>query len=77
MLVSYHAATGRGGDTPTGWLRGGKHGGKSGRRSTAGGMGRYGVWRTTSSTIDVRLYMSISVCWGVCILSRPPHWFLN
>jgi hypothetical protein len=24
MLVSYHAATGRGGDTPTGWLRGGK-----------------------------------------------------
>jgi len=23
MLVSYHAATGRGGDTPTGWLRGG------------------------------------------------------
>jgi hypothetical protein len=22
MLVSYHAATGRGGDTPTGWLRG-------------------------------------------------------
>jgi hypothetical protein len=52
MLVSYHAATGRGGDTPTGWLR------AAGRRRigvTAGGMGsgRYGVWRTTSSTIDV------------------------
>ena len=75
MLVSYHAATGRGGDTPTGWLRGGKTEYMTER--TAGGMGRYGVWRTTSSTIDVRLYMSISVCWGVCILSRPPHWFLN
>ena len=74
MLVSYHAATGRGGDTPTGI---GVATGREDGVVTAGGMGRYGVWRTTSSTIDVRLYMSISVCWGVCILSRPPHWFLN
>ena len=78
MLVSYHAATGRGGDTLGIPIRlAGSDGYGAGRRSTAGGMGRYGVWRTTSSTIDVRLYMSISVCWGVCILSRPPHWFLN
>ena len=75
MLVSYHAATGRGGDTPTGWLRGGIR--EDGVPPAVTGMGRYGVWRTTSSTIDVRLYMSISVCWGVCILGRPPHWFLN
>jgi len=38
MLVSYQAATGRGGDTPTGWLRG------TGREDgvTAGAYGQ--VW---------------------------------
>jgi hypothetical protein len=56
MLVSYHAATGRGGDTPTGWLRGGKTEYMTER--TAGGMGRYGVWRTTSST-DRRTFVHV------------------